>query len=278
MRYFFISDLHGCEPSIVDNALKEKGFDPKNDTLVVLGDIVDRGHYVRQLLKYLMNIPHLIQIKGNHDIRVYELLLGKDWPQAYDIYNGVGCTFASLLGWAPDACTEDHLFIANHLIEEGNNTELSRNLADFYCYMRGAAWGIEFPDLIAVHGWLPVNRSDEIIPPSEATPQQWADATWSNTEKHILLNHLPDKKILVGHWHAWRLRVRFEMDKNPSLYFKEINDVSTIDYSTYETANYIAIDACTTISNKVNVYIYESDAEPLMYTSNGVVPFSKWRR
>ena len=35
--------MHGCEPGLVYLALREKGFIPDQDTVVVLGDIVDRG-------------------------------------------------------------------------------------------------------------------------------------------------------------------------------------------------------------------------------------------
>ena len=87
MRYFFISDMHGCEPGLVYLALREKGFIPDQDTVVVLGDIVDRGHYTRHLLAFLLSLPNLIAIKGNHDERDYQLLMGKDYPATYDKSN-----------------------------------------------------------------------------------------------------------------------------------------------------------------------------------------------
>lgn len=278
MRYFFISDLHGCEPGFVDIALNAKGFDRNRDTLVVLGDIVDRGHFTRQLLDYLLDMPHLIAVRGNHDVRVLELLEGEDYPQPYDKHNGVGATFASFLGWEPSACNENKLYITTHLIKEGNNPTLQHTLPRFFDYMRKAVWGIEFPDLIGVHGWLPVDRHGYLAPIEAATKQQWIDAVWGNTEAQIRLQRFPNKKLIIGHWHAWRLRVVFDLHQKVEDYLKTVPDFSAIDFSPYETAHYIAIDSCTSVSNQVNVYIYETDAEPQVYVEGRRLPLTDWRR
>lgn len=278
MRYFFISDLHGCEPGLVDIALKAKGFDRDRDTLVVLGDIVDRGRFTRQLLDYLLNMPHLIAVRGNHDVRVLELLKGEDYPQSYDKHNGVGATFASFLGWEPSACNEDKLYITSNLIEEGNNPTLKHTLPRFFYYMRKAVWGIEFPDLIGVHGWLPIDRYGHLVPVEAATKLQWVDAVWADTEAQIRLQRFPDKKLIIGHWHAWRLRVVFGMNMKVNAYLDQVTDLSAIDFSPYETANYIAIDSCTSISDQVNVYVYESDAEPEVYADGRRLSLSDWCR
>lgn len=273
MRYFFISDMHGCEPGLVYLALREKGFIPDQDTVVVLGDIVDRGHYTRQLLTFLLSLPHLIAIKGNHDERDYQLLMGKDYPAIYDKSNGVGATFSSFLGWEPDACKDNKLWLASQLIENDKlaNPDLQHNLSNFFYYMRNAVWGIEFPDLIGVHGWLPSK------PVEEASYQDWYDATWSDTEACIRLGRFPKKRLIIGHWHAWRLRVALGLGMDVNKYLKPIKDLRTIDFSIYETPNYIAIDGCTIISDVVNVYVYESNVEPLVYTTGAVMPLSQWR-
>ena len=110
MKYFFISDLHGCEPGLIDIALQAKNFDKDRDTLVVLGDIVDRGSFSRQLLEYLTTFPNLITVYGNHDVRLQDLLQGDDYPTQYDKSNGVGSTLASFLGYEPQNCKPNQLF------------------------------------------------------------------------------------------------------------------------------------------------------------------------
>lgn len=278
MKYFFVSDLHGCEPGLVDIALNAKGFDRDHDTLVVLGDIVDRGHYTRQLLDYLLDIPNLIPVRGNHDMRVLELLKGEDYPQSFDKSNGVGATFASFLGWEPSACNGDKLYITANLVEEGNSPTLQHTLPRFFYYMRKAVWGIEFPDLIGVHGWLPLDAYSHLVPVEYATKRQWDDAVWADTETQIFFKRFPDKKLIIGHWHAWRLRAVFGLHQTYNEYLKTLPDSSAIDFSPYETADYIAIDACTTVSNQVNVYVYETDAKPLLYLDGRRLTLAAWRR
>lgn len=61
----------------------------KEHTLVILGDIFDRGEETRNLYSFLKNIPEdrLVLVKGNHEYLLEELL-EKDLPDSYDFSNG----------------------------------------------------------------------------------------------------------------------------------------------------------------------------------------------
>lgn len=67
------------------------GYDPtnKNHTLVVLGDIFDRGDETVAVYNFLKLIPpeRLVLVKGNHDYLLDELL-AKKLPDYHDYSNG----------------------------------------------------------------------------------------------------------------------------------------------------------------------------------------------
>ncbi len=62
---YAISDLHGCFDKFI-KMLKKINFG-KDDTLYILGDIVDRGNDGISILKYIRNKKNIIPLIGNHD-------------------------------------------------------------------------------------------------------------------------------------------------------------------------------------------------------------------
>ncbi len=65
-RTFAVGDIHGMSESL-NKVLAQSGFDYENDTLISLGDVVDRGPDSCQCIETLLQIKNLIAIKGNHD-------------------------------------------------------------------------------------------------------------------------------------------------------------------------------------------------------------------
>ena len=68
MRYV-ISDIHGCYEQYI--ALLEKIHFSEEDTLYVLGDVVDRGPEPMKVLLDMMNRPNVNFIIGNHDFSMF---------------------------------------------------------------------------------------------------------------------------------------------------------------------------------------------------------------
>lgn len=71
MKYYFCSDIHGIEPSILKRSLIDNGFifDDENHVLVVCGDITEQS-FENELIDYLIkleNAKQLIAVVGNHD-------------------------------------------------------------------------------------------------------------------------------------------------------------------------------------------------------------------
>lgn len=93
---FAIGDIHGCYDNLI--ALMEQ-LDIRfyEDTVVFLGDYIDRGPDVYQVMEYLVHFkldhPGTIFLKGNHEALLLDYLAGGD-PQIY-LMNGGRQTLAS---------------------------------------------------------------------------------------------------------------------------------------------------------------------------------------
>ncbi len=66
MNRFVIGDIHGRVKAL-EQCLERSGFDIEIDTLICLGDVCDRGSYVKESIELLLQIKNLIYILGNHD-------------------------------------------------------------------------------------------------------------------------------------------------------------------------------------------------------------------
>lgn len=258
MKYFVTSDIHGFL-SAAKKALNEAGFDPNNEnhTLVVCGDIFDRGYETKETYKYIKSLPRKILIRGNHE-SLLEELVKRGYPLDHDFHNGTARTicdlndmdfydyYLGLTGEAKDFPAET--------TKTAEITEwIDENFVDY----------AEFSKYIAVHSWVPtrkhISRANEfdckIVPDPEwrdAGEKEWEEARWGNPYDYALqIGGVPrGKKIIAGHWHAsyaW----------HETLGTPEFGENAIFD--TWEGRNLIMIDACTAESGKCNVFVFEDD-------------------
>jgi serine/threonine protein phosphatase 1 len=73
MRTFIMGDIHG-EHEKLTALLEQVNFNYAEDTLIQLGDVVDRGPDVYSCVEELLKIKNLIAIRGNHDFCWLEFL------------------------------------------------------------------------------------------------------------------------------------------------------------------------------------------------------------
>ena len=78
-RIFAIGDIHGCFDKL--KALMDIiDADLERDTLVFIGDYIDRGTQSRQVVEYLMDLSgqarNLVFLKGNHEWMLEQYLNG----------------------------------------------------------------------------------------------------------------------------------------------------------------------------------------------------------
>ena len=101
-RILAIGDVHGCN-GLLKRLLDRIGIDPLADTLIFIGDYLDRGLEVRGVIDTLLDLketcPNLICLKGNHESmflnyylegRDEELFLSNGGQKTLDSY---GITF-----------------------------------------------------------------------------------------------------------------------------------------------------------------------------------------
>ena len=70
--FYVMSDLHGCYDKYVK--MLEKISFSDNDTLFILGDVVDRGNGGIKILQDMINRRNVITIMGNHDFIAHRML------------------------------------------------------------------------------------------------------------------------------------------------------------------------------------------------------------
>ena len=283
MRYLFISDVHGEYDKMIAS-LNAAKFNRNTDTLVCLGDMFDRGTQSREVLEFILDLPNCIFVWGNHDLRLKDLIFGRDRANKIDIHNGVLETIKSFIGTDTDFQSKSNSpstlnLLLNIFRSDDRCLKIKRKIIE---YFDRCVWCVEFKNLIAVHGWIPtssVSTNKGIVIHNYwsdwrfwSTKEMWEEATWMSGIDAIIMDCGPsDKKMLVGHIHAWRA-MEYDGDK---IWELVIGDKGQKDWVlkqpdkigvAYETHNTIFIDGCTSLpEGKVIVYEYNSDKEPIIY-------------
>ncbi|MEJ2284331.1 MAG: metallophosphoesterase family protein [Desulfobacterales bacterium] len=80
-KIFAIGDIHGCYDQLLE-LLKKIPVDYKQDTLVFMGDYIDRGPKSVEVVDFLIKLKHrlpgTIFLKGNHEDMLQKYLDGTD--------------------------------------------------------------------------------------------------------------------------------------------------------------------------------------------------------
>ena len=114
-RIIAIGDIHGCTPALA--AVLDALIPRPDDTIVTLGDYVDRGPDVPGTLERLIQLGKqccLIPILGNHDEMVLEIVAGSQQLMAPWLSFGGNATLAAYGCHHPSELPQSHLdFLAN---------------------------------------------------------------------------------------------------------------------------------------------------------------------
>ncbi len=113
-RTIAIGDIHGCHLALA--ALLTEISPQPEDTIITLGDYIDRGpdsqNVVDQLLD-LSGVTRLVTLLGNHEIMLLDVLAGSDDGEAWKQYGGKE-TLASY-GGDLDKIPKSHRFFFENL-------------------------------------------------------------------------------------------------------------------------------------------------------------------
>ncbi len=95
---YAIGDIHGCEGSL--KKLMEKCSPQNADTVIFLGDYIDRGPNSKEVIEFLIDFfkmhPNTVFLKGNHEWMFYEFYKNRD-PDMWNLWeiNGARATLKS---------------------------------------------------------------------------------------------------------------------------------------------------------------------------------------
>lgn len=104
-RVFVVGDIHG-EITMLNDKLSEIGFDKESDTLISVGDLIDRGEDSLACLA-LIQEPWFKSVRGNHEELMINSVLHED-------DNHIACWIQNGGGWYFNLNQEDKMY-ANDL-------------------------------------------------------------------------------------------------------------------------------------------------------------------
>jgi serine/threonine protein phosphatase 1 len=92
-RTLVVGAIHGAHLALVQ-VLQRADFDPKQDRLISLGDLTDYNPDSDKVVDVLLEVPHLVAVRGNHDIWAMEWLETRARDHVW-LYNGGEETISS---------------------------------------------------------------------------------------------------------------------------------------------------------------------------------------
>jgi serine/threonine protein phosphatase 1 len=104
MKTFVIGDIHGAHKALL-KCLKISRFDRKQDRLICLGDVCDRGKRVKECINELLTIPNCIYILGNHDAWTLDWAMEGTAPQAWLDQGG----YETVMSYKDTGIPKEHL-------------------------------------------------------------------------------------------------------------------------------------------------------------------------
>ena len=251
MKYFIVSDIHSFYEEL-KYALDRAGFDVKNKnhTLIVCGDVFDRGSETVELYNFLKTIPEerLVLITGNHELLYFELLK-KSFPDSYDFSNHTVDTFCHIAGYSPEVMTPDYWYKLGEMPYEGIRQTWKEILkavkeSPITAWLKSDRWKYwyEVGNYIFVHSFIPLknidcmpayyihNRRFEYFKDwrETATKLELEDSTWGCPYQQYIDGYFKEEakngKILVcGHWVVtdFRQHINNKWSDDTSIYYWE---------------------------------------------------------
>lgn len=266
MKYFVVSDIHGFYDELI-SSLNEAGYDKNNSnhTLIILGDIFDRGRQPLEILEFVQSIPqsNRILIRGNHEDLFLDLL-NKDFPDSYDFYNETVQTFCDIVGYPLEHLMRSYWkrkFDKENIIDNPDETvkyiwkQIIRKINDSPCvsFLKSDEWVnyAEISNYIFTHAFIPLKAEQYDSNWRDYKDEEsWRNARWIRAyegfNKHLFDEEIKKGKILVvGHYKS-------------SFYHNKYGNSEALENNTiYKGENLVVIDTSVMISRKIGVFCFE---------------------
>jgi len=187
---YCISDIHGCYDEFMD-LLQKIDFNFE-DTLYVLGDVVDRGRNSIRTLQYVMRTKNIHMLKGNHEEIMINAWVGRN-PDDIELwlYNGGEKTANEL-----ENCSS------------AEQKEILEYLKELPYIFRTQVNNSNF---ILVHAGLQISKLDRKLLSVEQilAKQSPEDMLWIR-EQFYAKQGLPEHLIIFGHTQLWNIDRKYK--------------------------------------------------------------------
>jgi len=192
-RTFAVGDIHGDLVALEKTLAKLPPLDDK-DTMILMGDYVDRGDKSAQVIEYVRKelpkrVPgKLVALRGNHEDGWLRVASG-GWPE-FVIPVANGC-LATLRSYRNQACIDGEIPSREELQTMQNGLFLPDDVVD---WMNALPYYYEDDHAIYVHAGL-VERDNKWLHPSETdNPTQ---LLWVRTMRFF--QGYRGKRVVCGH-------------------------------------------------------------------------------
>lgn len=260
MALFTVSDIHGYFTPL-EKALRKNGFfKDKNNKLLVLGDVLDRGQETQKVVDFLLQLHRegrLVYIKGNHEDLFAQCLQAISRGEVFEIASGMSHhysnrTFDTLLQLS-EMTAQEAVSFPNELVRRVMRSSYYQEL------LPACVNYFETDTHVFCHGWIPTRTQgfkpffDYTYNPDwrNANEEEWYKARWFNGMELACKCGIiePDKTIVCGHWHT-------------SWGHSHINHIcsewgSDAIFTSFYADGIIAIDACTVHSGEINCIVFD---------------------
>ncbi len=163
MAHYVLSDIHG-EADRFHAMLERIQFSPE-DTLYILGDVVDRGPDGISLLKEIMGMPNAVMLLGNHEYMMLQ-------------YMSPSASETDIRRWNRNGNAPT--LAAYHCLRDREQQKILSYLRTLPTHLEVTVNGKKF---YLVHGFPGVTVHDEV----------WGRPTRSTP------NPIPDHQLIIGH-------------------------------------------------------------------------------
>lgn len=193
-RIIAVSDIHG-HVYYLDGVLKKAKYSNK-DTLVVVGDLIDKGPYSLKTVRYVMGLRE-------SNPNVYATMGNVDWLRLHRFFNDSAEDFLEMLQWTKNVWKTgffldllDELQIDIEKLTEENMESIRNEIKEKYKKELEFLWDLPtvlvIGDYLFVHAGVPTDDL-EMLKDTDAAKCMKVDA-FLNSEV------LFEKHVVVGHW------------------------------------------------------------------------------
>jgi len=176
---YCISDIHGCYDEFME-LLKMINF-KSEDTLYVLGDVVDRGKDSIKCLRYIMATKNIRMLTGNHEDMMLRSLLFKDKYETWNWFDNGGS-------------------VTLQEFNQCGDTEQKKILKYLRALPHFLKMNVHDRNFILVHAGLRINDDDrESLSVDEILAKQLPEDMLWIREEFYGHQGIPEYRIIIGH-------------------------------------------------------------------------------